>query len=75
MFGVLEDDGVHITRKGVFILNNNFRFCLYGSSSGTVDGKSSKYGNGHRPVQKYGMAFGQRRFSGQRRFGDNSYRQ
>ena len=36
VFGVLEDDGVHITRKGVFILNNNFRICLHGSSSGTV---------------------------------------
>ena len=59
VFGVLEDDGVHITRRGVFILNNNFRICLYGSSSGTVAEISSKYagGNGHRPVKRSGMAF------------------
>ena len=57
-YGVLEDDEVHKTRKRVFILNNNIRFCLYGSSSGTVAGKSRKYGNGHRPVQQSGMAFG-----------------
>ena len=72
VFGVLEDDGVHITRKGVFILNNNFRCCLYGSSNGTVAVKPTEYRYGHRPVQRNGMVYRQRQVTGQRRFGNNN---
>ena len=71
VYGVLEDDGVHITRKGVYILNNNFRFCLYGSSNGTISGKPREYSNGHRGMQQNGMVYGHRRFTSQRRFGDS----
>ena len=35
--GMLEEDGLHVFRQGVFALNNNFRSCVYsaGGESGS----------------------------------------
>ena len=52
--GMLEDDGVHVSRRGVYTLNNNFRSCIYNTGGESESrGLRSRGGNyrkfgGHR---------------------------
>lgn len=50
-WGVLESDGIHLSRKGVFVLNDNFRSCVYGSSSERNSrGSHNRKSGGWRPT-------------------------
>ena len=65
-YGMLEEDGVYISRRGVYALNNNLRSCVY-SNGGESDSSSvrSKGGNyrrfGGRRSTGYHAGFGNNR--------------
>lgn len=72
--GVLEEDGIHVSRRGVFILNQNFRSCVYGSLVETEPRRFQTYRSGYN-LQRYNRGFSGRRMTGYyKRFGDDRSR-
>ena len=46
--GILEKDGLHVPRQGVFALNKRFRSCVYKSSSESGQRRFQSRGNNYR---------------------------
>ena len=61
--GMLEEDGVHISRQGVFAMNNNMRSCVYNfggeSEPRRFQSRGGNYvGFGRRRATGYNAGFG-----------------
>lgn len=68
--GVLEADGLHLSRRGVFVLNSNFRSTLYNTSS---EADSTHYQRSNTRVNRFQRAGNGRRSTSYRRFGGGRF--
>ena len=68
--GVLESDGLHLSRRGVFVLNSKFRSSLYKTSSGT---DLAHYQRSNTRFNRFQKAGNGRRSTSYRRFGGERF--
>ena len=67
---LIEADGLHLSRRGVFVLNSNFRSSLYKTSSGT---DLAHYQRSNTRFNRFQKAGNGRRSTSYRRFGGERF--